>query len=564
MATSRINKRSTLKKSQKNSIFSRILSSRKALFMLSFAIVGIVGTTLIRANSLTPPASDSEKMIGINGTYNVDGYVADAQNLNAKWMRVETWGDNATYDTMPNTLNRLSAQNIRLFPLVNNYQTSFVTETGKQIWIDKAVYTAKTYGKGGTFWQGRTDLGSPVIELGNEVYGQWIPWPDQGYQHPEEYARLADRVATAVSTATNGRVSVIISVTGDYLNVADKTGGSSGTWHSWSRDMQTAVPDLQSKIGGVATHPYGDIASIGIGTSTDPNFSHQVLQTVHSLWSKPVYETEVGQKVPNITQDQQAAAMNYYFDELKNFPWLAGMFYYNQKDYQPYDSNGDNGWALIDYQDRRTLAWSVFQKRAGEFLPVATPDTTVPTGSITTPTSGSTVSGVTTLSADATDNTGVAGVQFMIDGVQVGVEDTTAPYTTSWDSLTVTNAGHEVSAKVRDTAGNINQTAPASVTVNNVVAPDTAAPTVPTSLTIIKKSSTTASFSWVASTDTGGSGLAGYRVYRNGTLVGSSTLTSFNDTGLTPTKFYSYTVVAYDKAGNSSKASTALKVRTSR
>ena len=58
----------------------------------------------------------------------------------------------------------------------------------------------------------------------------------------------------------------------------------------------------------------------------------------------------------------------------------------------------------------------------------ATPDATPPNVSITAPASGSTVSGVANVTASATDNADVVGVQFKVDGQNVGAEDTSAPY----------------------------------------------------------------------------------------------------------------------------------------
>ena len=60
-----------------------------------------------------------------------------------------------------------------------------------------------------------------------------------------------------------------------------------------------------------------------------------------------------------------------------------------------------------------------------------TVDTTQPTVSITAPAAGASVSGVTTVAATATDNVGVVGVQFRVDGVNVGAEDTDARRTSS-------------------------------------------------------------------------------------------------------------------------------------
>src|SRR5207245_1500679 len=64
------------------------------------------------------------------------------------------------------------------------------------------------------------------------------------------------------------------------------------------------------------------------------------------------------------------------------------------------------------------------------------PDTTPPTVSMTAPGSGATVSGSATVTANASDNVGVVGVQFRLDGANFGAEDTTAPYSIAWDTTT--------------------------------------------------------------------------------------------------------------------------------
>lgn len=96
---------------------------------------------------------------------------------------------------------------------------------------------------------------------------------------------------------------------------------------------------------------------------------------------------------------------------------------------------------------------------------------------------------------------------------------------------------------------------------------DQTAPTVPTSLSTSNQTSNSIQLNWGASTDSGGSGLAGYKVYRQrGTgarlpvgTVGPSTL-SFTDQPLQSSNSYTYTVVAFDKAQNHSAASNAVTV----
>src|SRR5262249_52405554 len=59
--------------------------------------------------------------------------------------------------------------------------------------------------------------------------------------------------------------------------------------------------------------------------------------------------------------------------------------------------------------------------------------------------------------------------------------------------------------------------------------------------------------SWGASSDN--VGVAGYRVSRNGVVVGTSTSTGWNDAAITAGAVYTYSVTAYDAAGNVSNAS---------
>jgi hypothetical protein len=96
------------------------------------------------------------------------------------------------------------------------------------------------------------------------------------------------------------------------------------------------------------------------------------------------------------------------------------------------------------------------------------PDVTPPTISMTAPANNSTVSGSVTVSANASDNIGVAGVQFLLGGAALDTEDTTPPYSITWNSTTVANGGpYLLSARARDAATNQTTATAVSVTVNN-------------------------------------------------------------------------------------------------
>ena len=90
-------------------------------------------------------------------------------------------------------------------------------------------------------------------------------------------------------------------------------------------------------------------------------------------------------------------------------------------------------------------------------------------------------------------------------------------------------------------------------------ATDTTAPSVP-SLTATAVSSSQINLSWTASTDS--VGVIGYKIYRNGTYLTTTTSTSYSNTGLTAATSYSYRVSAIDAAGNESSQSTAKSATT--
>ena len=92
---------------------------------------------------------------------------------------------------------------------------------------------------------------------------------------------------------------------------------------------------------------------------------------------------------------------------------------------------------------------------------------TSPTVSITNPTAGVVVSGTITVSAAAGGGSPIAGVQFLLNGVALGSEDTTAPYQISWNTGGASNGPHTLSARARTTAGTQMVSSPVQVTASN-------------------------------------------------------------------------------------------------
>lgn len=93
-----------------------------------------------------------------------------------------------------------------------------------------------------------------------------------------------------------------------------------------------------------------------------------------------------------------------------------------------------------------------------------------------------------------------------------------------------------------------------------VVVADTINPTTPTSLTASGTTATTTNLSWTASTDN--IAVTGYDVYRDGTLIGTASGTTYAVTGLNTSTAYTFSVIAKDAVGNSSTVSNVVNVTT--
>lgn len=180
-----------------------------------------------------------------------------------------------------------------------------------------------------------------------------------------------------------------------------------------------------------------------------------------------------------------------------------------------------------------------------------------PTVSLTAPADNAAVRGTVTLSADAEDNVGVAGVQFMLDGNPVGSESTTAPYAVTLDTSTVDPGAHTIYAIARDTHGN-RTTAESRNLI--VLPPDTTPPTVPTGLNAESADNASVELIWNESSDD--VGVASYHVYRDGAKVGETVKPNFLDASVAACTSYTYAVAALDAVGNISSRSTGVSITT--
>ncbi|KAF0142156.1 MAG: fibronectin type III domain-containing protein, partial [Stygiobacter sp.] len=187
-------------------------------------------------------------------------------------------------------------------------------------------------------------------------------------------------------------------------------------------------------------------------------------------------------------------------------------------------------------------------------------DVTPPSISITSPSNGASLLGVVTLSATASDNVGVAGVQFKVDGINSGVELTTTPFSTSFNAALLLPGTHTISAVARDAAGN---TSTASVNVSVIISTaDTTPPVI--SITSPANNSTITGTVTINSNASDNIGVTGVQYKLDGSNLGTEVVTSPYslswNTAQTTDGTHTLSAVARDAAGNTATALLTVNV----
>jgi hypothetical protein len=176
-----------------------------------------------------------------------------------------------------------------------------------------------------------------------------------------------------------------------------------------------------------------------------------------------------------------------------------------------------------------------------------TPDTTPPTVGITSPSSGAAIFGTAAVQVSATDNVGVASVSLYVDGVLFATT-TASPYVFAWNTTSLANATHTLSAQASDAAGNMGS-ATISVNVSNVsdlLPPSVAITSPPDGATIGR----TVSVSVNASDNVG---VTRVELYVDGAIKSTSTVSPFStswNTRKAASGAHTLQTKAYDAAEN--------------
>ena len=158
--------------------------------------------------------------------------------------------------------------------------------------------------------------------------------------------------------------------------------------------------------------------------------------------------------------------------------------------------------------------------------------------------------------ASSTDDVGVSGYAIFRNGLEINTMATT----TFSDLGLSASTTYAYSIKAFDAAGNRSGFSDTVFATTLASPTDTTAPSAPTNLNASVISSSQINLSWTAASDN--VGVVGYKIFRGGMQVATTTGTTFINTGLTASTTYSFLVKACDAAGNISAASNAASVTT--
>jgi fibronectin type 3 domain-containing protein len=603
----------------RSSIWSLPKFSLRQYILVVLGLLVLAGGIVLFASSPPPPLYTG-KLLGLNSSLDdlsAAGNSNAYEQLHLTSARGEIDLDGSSfgepdYDgTTANWIDTLTTQHIVPEPILNQYIEiqDLAKESGSNIpvFVNATVSWCQQYCAGGTFYTNNSaadeSYAPQALEILNEPYGTWWGYPVSTTDE-DDYAALLSDLKSAFATA--GLSNIKLLAAGD-VNSAPQSGAA-----NWDSEM--AKNGGYAAAGGVTVHPYGPVdtvcspststtnCTVGSGDTSGTSTSgwglvyyvHQFLVSNGlSTQANNIYATEVGYcnttvddpgcsggQFPEQQKEQNISAI---INTLATTSWLQGIEYFNAIPYKDCDGSNCayNTYGLYTPPPtQESPSWAVFQTNAAN-VEAQYPseftlgsgggggggDTTPPTVSITVPQSNATVSGTVNVSATASDNVGVTSLQFELDGKPLGPVDTGTSITSdsySWNTTTVQNGNHTLTAIASDAAGNTTTATTISVTVSNK---DTTPPSTPTGLKASAPTSAAVNLSWSASTDN--VGVTEYKIYRNGALSALATVNatpgaapSYTDSAVSASTQYSYTVTALDAAGNQSAQSAAATVTT--
>jgi hypothetical protein len=325
-----------------------------------------------------------------------------------------------------------------------------------------------------------------------------------------------------------------------------------------------------SRQGGLysndATNVFSGIVIAGGLTAPITVSNNTITQTAASpvagfgFWGIAVYGDFAGTVYNgNSVTSSSAAALGNGFN-LNNGPLLAGDIVENTT--LTNLQRVSNGFTSSGISTLNNIACKVTVNDPNLITSQACAGSNALAAVITTPTENQTVSGNVTVSATASGGSGgIAGVQFTVDGTNIGKMVTASPYSMTQNSTALSNGTHILTAVAHDMSGNTASSTGITVIVDNpvVTTPLTAAITFPTQ-------SQTVSGTITVSATASGTGISGVQFAVDGANIGAVVAASPYSVTLNTTTLsngtHTLTAIAQGTSG-STASSTAITVNVS-
>jgi chitodextrinase len=435
----------------------------------------------------------------------------------------------------------------------------------------------------------------------NVIYRFSLPWNGQGrrqggattlssdqstgdFVNPMDYDSNANRLLTNGSAGTNFAIksfNVAANSNGTLTNAAltakptafRASPFANNTWYAGLENGSlirlTSVTNNTATFTTIATPFLGSVSSVRFGETASDLFV-----TIHNYGVTSVWATSNGGSswtskegnLPNIpVRDflQNPLSRNEAIIATQLGVWATSNFGDTNPTWsQSYNGMSDVSVTSLDYWDvsgdntnnkiiASTYGRGVF---TGSFTATAVADTQAPSTPTTLATSNITENSIDVAWNASTDNVGVAGYDVYRDGL---LQTTVTSTSYSATGLSA-NTAYSFYVIAKDAAGNASKQ---SSSVNaTTLAPDTIAPSAPTSITASGTTDTATTLAWTASTDN--VAVTSYEVLNGTTVIGNTANTTFTVTGLAQNTAYIFSVKAKDLAGNVSNASNEVNVTT--
>ncbi len=345
------------------------------------------------------------------------------------------------------------------------------------------------------FRDGTTSLGTDT----NGSDGWSAPW-NTAAAGDGAHSLTAVATDTVGQTTTSAAVNVTVDNTAPSVSITSPTSGQtvSGTISvqaSASDGSGTGVGSVAFLLDGstvIGTDTNGsDGWSVSWNTTSAVNGAHSLTAMASDVAGNSTTSAAVGVSVNNvdtpptvaITNPSNDAAVRGQVTVQANAGDDKGVtkveFFDGATSLGPADTDGSNGWSAswdttATSEGSHTLtavATDTVSQTTTSAAVNVTVDNTAPSVSISSPTSGQTVSGTISVQASASDGSGsgIGSVMFLVDGSTVIGTDTNGGdgWSVSWNTATAPNGSHSLTAVAVDAAGNSTASTAVPVTVSN-------------------------------------------------------------------------------------------------